>query len=178
MTIEFELNSPAKNAFLREYSRHGVVAPSCKVAGITRGMFNKWREIDEDFDQAVIDTGEDSVDEMELELRRRSLKGWNELVMYKGRQMYCRDPFSGQYLLDDNFDPIPLVVAKSNEGMLRMYMQGNRAKKYGTKQTVEMSGPEGGAIPVGIKVEYVLPDGKTAKDYGDALEDDPNLTIT
>ncbi len=154
--------------FLEVLSQTGVIRPAAEAAGVPRSTVNHWREDDEDFAQEFSDAMENSVDVAELELRTRAVDGVDEPVMHNGEPVWRRDPRTGDLELDDDFNPVPYTVPRRSDRLLEVYAKANR-KKYRDKGSLEVSGPDGGAIPTALTVSYVLPEGKDETDY---TEDD------
>ena len=158
-----KLRAARKEAFLANYREHGVIGPASKVAGVTRSTVLNWRKSDPEFDAACEDAFQCAVDIAEQELRRRGVEGSEEIVLYKGEVVWRKDARTGELLLDDDFNPMPMVIQKDHDRLLEVYTRSHRPV-YKERTEVAVTGKDGGALQ-GIVVEYVLPKGKTAADY-------------
>lgn len=158
-----QMRAVRKENFLADYCKHGVIGPASKVAGVSRTTILDWRRDDKEFDTACEDAFQCAVDIAEKELRRRGVEGSEEIVLYKGEVVWRKDPKTGALLLDDDFNPMPMVIQKSHDRLLEVYTRSHRPI-YKERHEVAVTGADGAAFP-GIVVEYVLPDGKTVADY-------------
>ena len=157
-----DLRDARKVKFLEAYAKCGVIQPAITAAGISRSCYKTWRKNDEDFDQACGDAYEAAVDAAEVELRKRGVEGYDEPVLYKGEVIWQRHPDTGALLLDDDFNPIPFTRPVKSDHLLEVYTRSHR-QRY--KQSVQITGAEGGPIEQDFTVTFVMPDGKKAKDY-------------
>ncbi len=152
-----------QEAFLRAYSLTGEIGPACKAAGIGRSTYNRWAVEDEAFKAAADEAKLDAVDNAVAELRQRAVEGTLEPVLIGGLPVYQRDE-NGDVRLDDNFEPIPYCRVIKSDKLLEVYVKAHR-QEFREKGTLEVAGPHGGAIPMSLTLEYVLPAGKTTDDY-------------
>lgn len=148
----------AKDTYVEAFARSGIVSPACREAGVSRETIRLWKLADKVFAARCADALEDAIDEAELVVRQRGVEGWTEIVKYKGQTIYKRVPMTGELELDDDFEPIPLTTEVRNDDLLKFYTSANRAK-YGAKSKLELSGPEGGAIPVERFIRFIGSDG-------------------
>lgn len=158
-----ELRVARKETFLADYREHGVMGPAAKVCGVSRRTILEWRKADPEFDAACDDAFQCAVDIAEQELRRRGVEGSQDIVLYKGEVVWRKDPVTGELLLDDDFEPMPMVIQRDHDRLLEVYTRSHRTI-YKERTEVAITGKDGEAFP-GIVVEYVLPEGKTAADY-------------
>ncbi len=147
-----------KDLFVEAYATTGVIGPAAKVAGVHRRTILDWKEADPDFKQRCGDAYEDAIDVAELEIRNRGVHGRQKPVMYKGRPMFVYDPRTGDLVLDDDFEPVVLMETVDSNKLLEFYTSGTR-NKFNAKQRVELSGPDGGNIPVERFIRFVGSDG-------------------
>jgi len=164
-------------AFLQAYSLTGVIGTACQAVGVSRTTVRKWREDDEVFEERFADAFEDAVDPVEEELRKRAMLGFEKPVIYQGMPMWRRDPLTGEVLLDDDFNPIPLTEPVQNNDLLKLYIAANRGK-YNPKTTLEHQGPGGTSLtPRKVQVVFVKADGKGGiLQEGEEPEPDPYAT--
>lgn len=165
-----------KRAFLRAFEACGIIGTACKTAKVSRRTVTQWREEDEEFEEAFSEAYETSIDPAEEALRHRALFGFEKPVIYQGIPMWRRDPLTGEVLLDDDFNPIPLTEPVQNNDLLKVYLAGNRGK-YSTKVGIEHSGPGGGPLPKSVEVVFIDADGKGGiLKEGEEPEPDPYAT--
>lgn len=80
-----KLDSKRKLIFLEEYSKTGRIYHSAAVAGVCGGTVTRHRKTDEDFDDACNEALRCYHDDIEGEIHRRAIDGWDEPVFdYKG----------------------------------------------------------------------------------------------
>lgn len=153
-----------QEAFLAFYARKGAIGPALRAAGATRSDLRRWREADDGFNGRMRDALDDAVDEAVEELRLRAVHGRDSLLFHAGQPVWRRDPRTGEVLLDDNFEPVAYTENERSDTLLALYVKAHR-QEFREKGSVEVSGPNGGGIPLTIVTEYVLPEGKTVEDY-------------
>ena len=166
-----------QSAFLQAYSLSGVIGTACQAVSVSRSTVRKWREDDEQFEERFQDAFENAIDPVEEELRKRAMLGFEKPVIYQGVPMWRRDPLTGEVLLDDNFEPIPLTEPVQNNDLLKLYIAANRGK-YNPKTTLEHQGPGGTSLlPRTIDVQFVKADGNGGiLKEGEEPEPDPYAT--
>jgi len=150
--------------FLEEFARCGVIGPCCRVVGIGRTTYLRWRKADGDFDEACDHAFQSAVDDAEMELRERGINGTEEPVLYKGEPVWRRDPVTAAVLLDDDFNPIPFTIRRKSDRLLEVYTRTHRPE-YRERSEVALTGKNGIPLPSAITVNYVLPEGRTEEDY-------------
>lgn len=156
-----------KELFLEHYRVHGNISAACRHLGYkSSNVYYTWIEDDEEFALEAERAFEESVDEAEAELRARAVTGKEYPVTLKdGTPVYKRDPDTGEIMMDENFDPIPLTVTRTNDDLLKFYIAGVRRRRFGTTSSVKMehSGPGGGPIPTKVELVFIdAVDGKPA----------------
>lgn len=82
-----------KRTFLAAYSANGNIAASCKLTGVSRETFNRWKEADTDFLIAFGLAQKNAGDMLELEARRRATEGVRKLKFFKGEPIMIADPY-------------------------------------------------------------------------------------
>jgi len=166
-----------REKFLEAYSKRGNIGEACKAAEVSRSTYQSWMQ-EEDFKQRAIEAYENAVDAAEVIVHKRGFDGYEEPVFHRGELVYRRDPATGEVLLDDDFNPIPLTVTKHSEKMVEMYMQAHRSN-YRSRGTLELTGPmgEGGAEePLTIRFVRAEPreddpaNAKTSDDKDEAVD--------
>ncbi len=145
-------------AFLESYQQHGVIATACHAAKISFTTYRKELDVNPDFKQDCEDAYQFAVSVAEMELRRRAVHGVEEPVVFHGELMYMRDPATGEYMLDDNFEKIPFTINKKSDKLLETYMKAN-SRKYGVSgrgNGLHAADGEGGGNRLPSKLEIVL----------------------
>lgn len=161
---KFLLQAAKKAKFVEAFAACGVIQPALDAADIGRTTYKRWRTDDEDFAEACQDAYETAVDRAEVELRRRGVEGFEEPVLFKGSPVWKMDPGTGERLLDADFNPVPYTITRYSDRLLEVYTRSHRSQ-YKERSEVAITGPNGGAVKHDIKVQYVLPKGKTVEDY-------------
>ena len=165
--MDKRLQKAIKAKYLEALASHGVMGVAAKTAGITRESIRAWQLKDEEFAQECKDAIEDAIDKAEMEIVKRGVEGFDRPVMYKGQQIYKREPSTGELMIDDNFDYVPLTESIHSEDLLKFYTQAKR-KEFGQKGSLQLSGPDGGPIPVERFVRFISSDGNGRPDPLDA----------
>jgi hypothetical protein len=139
--------------FLDAIASGSTMSEAARAAGIGSAVAYKRKATDADFAEAFRLALEDSTDVLETEARRRAIEGVHEPVMYQGRQAYamCRvvdddGNESMQSVLDDDGQPVPLVIRRPSDSLLAMLLKGRR-KEYATERT-ELTGANGAPVAI------------------------------
>lgn len=125
----------AKEVFLKELARHGVVMKACEVSGIPRPTAYDMKTRDPAFGEAWERALEDAADALEFEAHRRSVEGIEKLVFQKGQAVI--DPRTGEVYAERAFsDPV-----------LMMRLKALRPEKYKDRVDVKTE-TVGGALEI------------------------------
>ena len=116
----------AQTRFLDAYKQIGSITRAAVAAQVGRRTHYDWLESDPEYAQAFEDASEHAIDALELEARRRALKGVTEDVYYKGRVVGQKKVVSDTLLI--------------------FLLKGARPEKYKDRQHIEHTGKGGGAI--------------------------------
>jgi hypothetical protein len=120
-----------RRRFLAALGRTATVTEACDAAGIERSTAYRWREsspaVVKAWDAAVARV----VDRLEAEAVRRAADGWEEPVYQQGREV-------GR-------------VLKFSDRMLELLLKRHKPE-FRDKAAVELSGPNGGAVPLTVTV--------------------------
>lgn len=100
--------------FLEAYAELGHIGKAAELAGCTRHAVKYWRNNDEAFATAFDEAGEEAIDALEAEARRRAVDGTEEPVFQKGELV-------GH-------------VRKYSDVLLMFLLNGNRPEKYKRNQ--------------------------------------------
>lgn len=115
-----------RKVFLGHLAKGGIIAAACRKAKVGVVTVFDHRARDAAFDAQVQAALEESIDAVELEIRRRAITGVNEPVYYKGI--------------------VAGHVRRYSDGLLTLLAKAKRRKEFGDKS--EISGPDGAAIPL------------------------------
>ncbi len=179
-TMDPKIETLAKEKFLEAFSKTGVIISGCRAAGVSRAIHKRWVQQDSGFLESCKTAYDEAVDLAEEELRARAVEGVEEIVMYKGEPVWKRDPETGEVLLDDELKPVPFTVPTRSDRLLEIYIKAHKPAYREPKGGVVVQydptpreitdQTEGGDEGDGIKVKYVLPEGKTVDGYALAIE--------
>jgi len=119
-----------------------------------------WKNTDPKFAEAYKAAEITAIDRLEDEARKRAIEGWQEPVLYQGQLQFRHDPFTGELLLDENFEPIPLTVNKKSDRLLEVMLAGKKPeyKKSGASVGIFPGGSDG-TVPKSVTVNFVDSDG-------------------
>ncbi len=127
-TAATKITAKKEAEFLEALAESGNVSVACKAAVVTRGAIYKHRKSNPDFRAEWKDAVSRAIDVLEEEARRRAFSGVNEPVFHKG--VVCG------------------VVTKYSDVLLIFLLKGLRPKKYRDNWSGQLSGPNGGPIPL------------------------------
>lgn len=109
--------------FFTELARTDNVLKACQASGLTRAQAN---ELQRDYAERWENARLDAHDAMEEELRVRAMEGRMEPVIYQGGIVYRTHPITGELELDENFEPIPLLVPKVSDSLLLKLVEAKK----------------------------------------------------
>ncbi len=104
------------------------MSASARIAGIGRTTVYARRAEDADFASEWDDASELAVDQAEAEMFRRAVHGVDKPIYQNGKQVGTIREFSDTLLI--------------------FLLKGRRSEVYGTKARHEISGPNGGPLPI------------------------------
>ena len=140
-----DLREARRLKFVEAYALHGIIQPGLDAAGICRATYTLWRRQDEAFNEACDAAYQCAVDKAELELRTRAIEGTEEPVLYKGEPVWRRNPDTGDYLLDKDFNYVPFTISKKSDRLLEVYVRSHRPI-YKERTEVALTGRDGGPV--------------------------------
>lgn len=127
--------SVLKARFLEIYELTGSIAETCRLLGMVPRTFYHWRKNDIEFKANWDEANENALTLLEDEAHRRAVRGVNKPVYQNGRL-------------------VGFITEYSDTLLLRL-MQAKDPKKYGNKNTNELTGPDGKPLDFGGKVIHV-----------------------
>jgi hypothetical protein len=137
-----------KKAFLSAYSESGNVTAAAMIAGVGRRTHYDWLDSDKQYAHDFQQAGEEAVDLLELEARRRAASGVDEPVIHQGQLMGRWVNAKGETVAPDaaGAKMIPLTIKRYSDTLLIFLMKGARPEKYRDNARVEHTGKDGGPI--------------------------------
>src|SRR6516225_5558961 len=125
--------------FLQALAHTGNVSRSCKAAGVQRSLAYEWRNEIPEFRSAWDGALETYADLLEQELDRRGREGWEEPVVYQGKQCWAWVDEAGQPCTPDNQSAqrVPLVIRRFSDTCLLARLKAERPEKYKEYQPIQ-----------------------------------------
>ena len=127
-----KMRAAKQRIFVVALAQQGIISEACKAAEISRNTYRYWMEGNEAFADAVEDAFEEAADSLEKEAARRAVHGYDEPVTNKDGLIYMRNPMTGELILDDDFQPVPLTIKRHSDRLLELLMKGNIPKYKAT----------------------------------------------
>ncbi len=145
-----------KLAFLEAFGRIGTVTGAAQVAGITARLHYDWMDLDLQYIKDFAAKGQESLERLEAEARRRAAVGVEKPVLYAGNQVLVED--MSQPLGPDGKRPKKLLTEREYSDILLIFlMKGLAPQKYRDNYRIEHTGAEGGPVEFEHRVTFYLP---------------------
>jgi hypothetical protein len=122
----------ARDAFLAELRKHGIISDAARAVGFNRQLFYEWREEDPEFAKAWDDALDEAAGTLEREAWRRAIEGVEEPIV--GR-------------VERDRDGVVAHVRKYSDSLLTTLLKAHRPEKYRERYEHELRGA--------IQIEYV-----------------------
>lgn len=146
----------ARETFLTELARTGIVGNAAAAAGVDRSTTWRWRK-DPAFEELVVAALEEAADRIEAEARRRAVEGVDVPVIHKGMPTYLYElDERGLPRLDENNRPIlrldangqPMVLTTKSysDGLLVKLLGAFKPERYRENSRMELTGANGGPV--------------------------------
>lgn len=87
---------------------------------------------------------EQGVEALEEEARRRGADGYAEPVVYQGALSYVTDPTTGELVLSDKGQPVPLTIRKYSDNLLMFVTKSRDRERYADR--TELTGANGAPL--------------------------------
>lgn len=110
----------AKEKFLEEFRKRGIVKNACEAAGIARRTAYDWHAADEDFAASWNEAESEAADSLEEEALRRAAYGTDKPITYQG-------------VIMDHYK-------EYSDRMLEMMLRARRPERFSEKHQVDHSG--------------------------------------
>jgi len=120
-----ETRQRAREKFLKELTRRGIVADACKIANVGRATVYKWKEEDADFAAAWKEAVDTAIDTAEREAWRRAVEGTDK-------------PLIGRVGKDQ--DGVITTIKEYSDSILLRILSAHRPEKWREKQSIEHTG--------------------------------------
>lgn len=134
----YKSRHPKKRAFLEAYAKCGNVSRAAREAGVRRPTVYDWVETDAAFAEAMEQAGEEAVEALEEEARRRAHDGVARAVYQGGRLV-------GH-------------VQEYSDTLLIFLLKGLKPETYRETIRQELTGPDGGPIRSNTTVTVYIPE--------------------
>lgn len=145
-----------KTAFLDAFGRIGTVTGAAQVAGITARLHYDWMDLDLQYVEEFAAKGQESLERLEAEARRRAAVGVEKPVLYAGNQVLVED--TSQPPGPDGRRPKKLLTEREYSDILLIFlMKGLAPQKYRDNYRIEHTGAEGGPVEFEHRVTFYLP---------------------
>lgn len=137
-----------KKAFLEAYADTANVTAAAIAAGVGRRTHYDWLEDDEQYAADFQQAGEQAVDLLELEARRRGAEGVDEPVIHQGQLCGRWVNDKGETVQPDapGATMIPLTIKRYSDTLLIFLMKGARPEKYRDNSKMVVTGADGGPV--------------------------------
>lgn len=127
------------NAFLKKYAETGIQTDAMRELGIPIVLLRRHRKKYPAFDALVKEMYEVVLDCAEDEGWRRSWKGYDEPVIYKGQLCYQAPQVDADgNEINPNAELIPLTVRKFSDSLLQFMLQSGRPEKFRSNVKVQV----------------------------------------
>ncbi len=159
-----------KASVIEAITETGILTPALEIANVPKNTYFNWINGDPDFRQAAMEAFETACDTLEKVMRDRAIHGSKEVVISKGNVVYHTNPSTGEMLLDDNGNPMPVMKHVHHDKLLETMLRANRSKFRLEQNAAEanlkiVSGVGQREEKSGIEITFVLPSDKTTTDY-------------
>ena len=106
---------------------------AARELNLSYDMIRREKKQNKDFAIAFEDARECLIDELEDRLIERAIKGTERPIVQKGERVYERDPKTGDLVLDDSGNPIPVVEHVYPDHIALAVLKANKRHVYGEK---------------------------------------------
>lgn len=161
------MDRPWLAPFLAHVAQGATLSEAARLCGVSPSTVYRLRKDDADFQAALADAEEESVDVLEATARYRAVHGVEEPVVYQGQ-------LTPVWELDDNGRPVLdpetgtaqqarnpdgslkwLTVRKPSDALLMMLLRGRRKDVFAERK--ELTGKNGADLPPAIVISTGVP---------------------
>jgi hypothetical protein len=145
-----------QRAFLASYVVTASILKAAKAAKVNRSLHYRWLKEDDEYKIAFAAAYLEAGDSLEDEAVRRAHEGIQEPLIYQGnfsyKQRVVKDAAGVDVLIAgkqqfENYGK-PLCVNTKSDTLLMFLLKGFKREKYRENASLEVSGPDGGPIPL------------------------------
>lgn len=140
LSVQERMSWEKRRLFLRAFAQRGIILEGCRIAGVSRGAVEHWRETSEWFQELFLIAVEEAADRIEGEAFRRAVDGYDEPVIYQGLPTMVTDAQTGE--------SHQLFVRKFSDPLLQTLLKGARPEKYRDNHKVDIGTSGGGVLIV------------------------------
>lgn len=128
--------SPAKREVALSTLAQGyTIVTACEAAQVSRTTFYRTKGTDTEFAAQVEEAYIAGTAYLEDVARRRGAEGYQEPVIYQGDLQWQRDPKTGELLLDERGQPLPLTTTKYSDNLLMFTLKGRDRARFGDRHS-------------------------------------------
>lgn len=136
---------PKQAAVVEAMAYSPSLSAAARVAEVSVAAAYKWKNRDPLFRRALKLMEPIYADNLRDKLHERAVTGYQRPVLYKGQIQFQRDPKDGSLVLDDDFEPIPLMETVVSDRLLERMADAN-LPEYGRSKA-------GGGVNVALGVD-------------------------
>lgn len=173
-SVPSELSEIRRAKFLARLAECGQITRAAFDVGWHPVSAHRWKEKNEQFADEWRAALEIYADGIEAEAYRRGVQGVDKPLSHQGQLSYVfqRDAngvlikdADGHYIteMDDRGRPKVVTVKEYSDSILLAMLKAKRAREYGDKSKLELSGPDGGPVKteetptaIGRKIAFAL----------------------
>lgn len=133
------------------------------AANVHPGIVYAWRKKHPEIFIPMLEAAEEERrDRMREHAFIRAVGGWERPVIYRGEVMYKRNPVTGDFLLDDNYELIPITETVVSDSLMGRYLAAYlpEFKQGGSSVGVDVKqdgGEGGGGANISVQINFVEP---------------------
>ena len=132
--------SPTVKACFIDLLRAGFIPSyAARELKISIHTLRRHRAADPEFKQAWDESWADCIDELEENLIDRALHGTQRPIVQKGERVYERNPSTGELILDNAGNPIPVVEHVYPDNVALAFLKAYKRNTYGDQVKHDVS---------------------------------------
>ena len=142
-------------AFLKAFATCGSITKAAKAAGVDRGQHYEWLKEREGYAADFAEAANQAAQVLEDEAVRRAYEGVFEPNVWQGSFVYPEKTGKDGTV---HVGKKPLGVVKYSDTLLQFLLKGLRPERYRDRVSAEVTGKDGGPIPLEDKRLATLTD--------------------
>jgi hypothetical protein len=137
-------------AFLKSFALCGSITRAAKAAGVDRSQHYEWLKSREGYREEFAEAMSQAAAVLEDEAVERATKGVYEPCVWQGQFVFPTKSVIDKKTGEERkiTGKIPFGVWKKSDTLLMFLLKGLKPERYRDRVTAEVSGPEGGPIPL------------------------------